>query len=74
MRQVEQFACHDALKAIDFGDAVAGLNYGADFGDFNAGAVAFNLLADDLADFVCSDGFHYDLRSGAEDQGLEARD
>ena len=44
-------------KTVNARDTVTDGNHGADFADIDAGAVAFDLFANDFADFVCFD-FH----------------
>src|SRR5262249_34446004 len=57
-RQIQKFAGHHTLEPVYFGDAVTGLNDSSYFSYFEARIVAFDLLADDLTYFVCSDSVH----------------
>src|SRR5262249_11974136 len=55
VREFEQLAGHDLFQSVDPGDAVSDRNHRTHFAHVNAGSVFFDLLADDLADFVCFD-------------------
>ena len=55
-RELEQLVVHDPVQAVDAGDAVADRNDRPDLPDIDLGLKAFDLLLDDLADFVCFDG------------------
>ena len=58
VRKLEQLAGHDSFQTVNFGDAVADLDHGADFRDRDAGLKVLDLLPDDFVDFVCFDWFH----------------
>ena len=58
MGKLEQFAGHDFFQSVNFSDAVADLDHGADFGDGHADFKALDLLPDDFVDFICFDWFH----------------
>ena len=55
MRELEQFAGHHLFQAMHAGNAIANGNDGSHFTHFHARVVVFNLCADDLANFFCSD-------------------
>ena len=58
VRELEQFAGHDLVEAVDAGNAVADGHDRADFVDSNLGFVVVDLLADELRDLVCLDLSH----------------
>ena len=56
--ELDQFARHDLLQAVDAGDAVAHRDHRPDFGNVDRAFVILNLLAEDAGNFVCSDVSH----------------
>src|SRR6185295_6158976 len=58
VRQIEQFARHHSFEPIYLGDSVAGLHNGSDLGHLDLGVITFDLLAYDLAYFICSYRIH----------------
>ena len=52
-RKLQQFASHDFVEAMDAGDAVTEGDHRADFVDLDTGIVVWNLLPEELRDFVC---------------------
>ena len=58
VRESEHLAGHDLFEAVDARDAVADADDGTDFIDGNRLLVVLNLLAQDLANFVCFDIRH----------------
>ena len=49
----KQLAGHDLLQAVNTGDTVAQREHRADFVDRDLGFVVFDLLANELCNFVC---------------------
>ena len=66
LAKVEQFAGHGIFQAIDAGDAVAGFEHGAGFGDCDFLVEAFDLPANDLTDFFSANlhGMSFELLRG----------
>ena len=66
VRKLQKLAGHDLFQTVDPCNTVADRNHGADFADIDAGAISFDLFADDLADFVCFNlhSLPFTLRSG----------
>ena len=58
VRKSEHFAGHDLFQAMNARDSVADADDRADFVDRNGLLVVLNLLAQNLADFVCLDVRH----------------
>ena len=58
VRELEQFAGHDFVQAMDAGDAVAQGDDRADFVHGDLGFVVLDLLPDQLCDLVCFDLCH----------------
>ena len=58
VRELEQFARHDLVEAVDAGDTVADRHHRADFVDRDLGFVIVDLLADELSNLVCFDLCH----------------
>ena len=58
VRELDQFAGHDVLQAVDAGDAVADRDHGAGFGDIDRLIVILNFVAQYARDFICSDVSH----------------
>ena len=58
VREREHFAGHDLFQAVNARDAVADADDRADFVDRNGLLVVLDLLAQNLADFVCFDVRH----------------
>jgi hypothetical protein len=56
VRELQHFAGHRPLDAVDARDAVAAGNDGPDFGHVHADRVVANVVTDDLGDF-----FGFDL-------------
>ncbi len=53
-----QLAGHDVVKAVDAGDAVTHLQHGADIADRNGLVIVLDLLLEDGADLVGTNGNH----------------
>ena len=53
MAELQQFAGHDFIQAVNAGDSVTQGDDGAHFVHGNLGFVIFNLIADELCYFVC---------------------
>ncbi len=68
VRQLQKLAGHHTLEPVYFSDAVAGLNHRAYFADLEASIVALDLLAYDLAYFICSDCVHRISRADSQAQ------
>src|SRR5581483_8303519 len=59
--EVDELAGHDFVEAVDAGDTIAQRDHGADFVDRNFGFVVFNLLTNELGNFVCFDLCHIEI-------------
>src|SRR5437016_2704862 len=66
MRQVEQFAGHHLLQAVNFRDPVTDLYDRAHFHYCDPGLIAFDLLTDYFTDLICFNVFHHPSLDSSE--------
>jgi len=50
VRELDELASHDAVEAVDAGDAIPDGDDGPDLGHINGGLETFDLAADDIRD------------------------